>query len=132
MDVLTERKEKVYSYLIKYKSYIVWVLLALIIWFGAFIRTRNLVLLQDKYLLGLDDPYLYLRYTEYIVEHGKLFAVDPYRFYPLGADMSFESLFLPYFIAYLHKFFNIFTNFTVAKSAILYPVVAFVIEKLSA
>src|SRR3989344_4852070 len=115
MDDLSQRREKFYSYLVKYKSYIIYGLLVLVIWFGAFIRAQPLRVLQDKYLMD-PDSFLYLRYTEYIVEHGKLFAIDPLRYYPLGADMSYESIFLPYFIAYLHKFLNIFTDITVVKT----------------
>ena len=49
--------------------------ITILIILGAFIRTRNLKWLQGKYLLAL-DPYLFLRYAEYIVEHGKLFIID--------------------------------------------------------
>jgi dolichyl-diphosphooligosaccharide--protein glycosyltransferase len=125
MEELQKRKEDILIYLKKYQNWLVYIVLAAIIYFSYYIRTLNLPQLQDKYPLAL-DPYVFLRYATYIIEHGKLFALDLMRNYPLGFNTSIEVPLLPYFIAYLYKFLHFFNpSITIAKADILYPPIAF-------
>lgn len=125
MEELDKRKENLIKNLKKNKNWLIYFVLAIIISFSYYIRTRNLPILQDKYPLAL-DPHLFLRYATYIVEHGKLFTLDLMRNYPLGFNTSMEVPLLPYIIAYLYKFLHFFNPLmTIAKADILYPVIAF-------
>src|SRR3989344_8852470 len=92
--------------LIKKKNFWTWLVLGISIIVGVVIRTRNLRLLKDSvtgdYITLALDPDVFLRYAEYIVEHGKIMAVDYLRHFPLG-KVPDEYSFLSYFIAYLYK-----------------------------
>ena len=120
---LDERKQKILSLI---KSKLFYILTAVAIFVGAFIRTRNLPLLKDKFLLAL-DPYVFFRYTKYITEHGSLMAKDMMRYVPLGYDPTGTGSLLSYILAYTYKFVSIFIpSLTIEKFNILYPVVAFI------
>ena len=124
---LERRKQKLVSFI---KSYIYYILTAIAIFTGAFIRTRNLPLLKDKLLLAL-DPYVFYRYTKYIVEHGSLMAWDTMRYVPLGYDPSGTGSLLSYIIAYSYKFIHIFIpSLTLEKFNILYPVIVFILAMI--
>ena len=127
MTELEERKTKVFTFLKENKNKVSYAALALIIFIGAYIRTSNLKLLKDKFLLAL-DPYLFYRYAEYIVEHGQLMALDVMRYVPLGYNPAAEGgSFVSYLVAYAYKFVSIFMpNLTLMKFDILYPVLAFI------
>jgi len=125
MEELEKRKGEIESYFKKHKNWLIYAVLAIILSFSYYIRTRNLPNLQDKYPLAL-DPHVFLRYATYIVEHGKLFAVDMMRNFPVGFNTSIEVPLLPQFIAYLYKFLHFFNpSMTIAKADILYPPIAF-------
>ncbi len=124
MEELEKRKEKLLEYLKFKKNWIIYLILALIIWLSAFIRTRNLIHLKGKYLLAL-DPYIFYRYAAYIVEHGKLMALDTMRYVPLGINTAQEMTLVAYVIAYTYKFFNIFIPMTLMQFDIIYPVIFF-------
>ena len=105
--------------------------LALLMYFAFWIRTRNLPLLRDVstggWALGPDlDPYLFLRWAEYIVQNGTIMAHDAMRYVPLGFDTSGELLLLPYMIAWFHNILA-FLGLTdsVTHSAVLFPAVMF-------
>jgi asparagine N-glycosylation enzyme membrane subunit Stt3 len=128
---IEERKEKILSYLKEKKTWVIYIILAFILWFGAFIRTRNLDKLQGKFPLSIDDPFIFMRYAEYIVEHGKLMAVDYMRNYPLGYNTGNEAVLLAYVISYIYKIVHVFIqSFTVKMAAIWYPVIFFVLAAL--
>jgi asparagine N-glycosylation enzyme membrane subunit Stt3 len=104
--------------------------LVLLMAFAYWLRTRNLPLLRDittgGWALGPDlDPYLFLRWAEYIVEHGSIMAHDALRYVPLGFDTSRELLLLPYMIAWFHKVHLLFGAESVIHSAVLFPAVMF-------
>src|SRR3989344_4377832 len=136
-DVLTKRKEKIFSYFKKNTKWY-WIVLVIIAWLGSFIRTRSLPLLHDvttgKYIPGPEaDTYVFLRYVEYIVQNGHLMAVDCMRYYPwcyggiFGGNMV-EYKFLSYFIAYLYKFWHFFdSSITVQYAHVMYPVISFIV-----
>ena len=124
---IEERKEKILDFLSKKKTYLVYLALAFIVFLSSYIRTRNLPLLQGKYLADPDSD-LFLRYAEYIAEHGKIMSLDLMRNFPVGYDTSGENIILSYIIAYVYKFLKIFnTDLTVVQVDIFYPVVAFAI-----
>jgi asparagine N-glycosylation enzyme membrane subunit Stt3 len=140
-DDLERRKEKIINFLKKKKDWIYYLILSFIVFIGVYIRTRNIPKLKDittgAWTLGPDlDPFLFLRWAKYIVEHGKLFLIDPLRYIPLAdicsgqscnpINTAVEMKLLPHMIVGLHKFLNIFSNeVTVTYSAIIFPVVMF-------
>jgi len=130
--VLDQRRAKlvgwIKSWIKKFKiRFLIYPLLVAILWFGAFIRTRNLPLLEGKYLIELDS-YYFMRIAKHILNHGSLMAWDNMRYVPLGHDPSTENVFLSYVIVYLHKFLIIFfPNLTLEKTDIIYPVIFFVL-----
>jgi len=126
--IIEKRRKKLFNYIKKHHSgFIIYPLAALIIFFGAFIRTLNLPLLKDKYPLAL-DPYAFLRYARYIIDYGSVPAIDTMRYVPIMFNTSDENIFVSYVIAYLYKFLNIlFPGITLEKADILYPVIFFVL-----
>ncbi len=124
MEELEKRKQKILEYFKIKKNWIIYLILAFIIWLSAFIRTRNLVHLKGKYLLAL-DPYVFYRYASYIVEHGTLMAIDTMRNVPLGINTGNENILVAYIIAYLYKFLNLFIPMTLMQFDIIYPVIFF-------
>ena len=103
-----------------------WGILLNIVGWGFIIRIQNLPLLKDVTTGGWIpsdlDPYAFLRYARYILEHGQLMQVDTLRYYPLGFTGLGEFKFLSYFIAYLYKFLHFFSNsITLELADILYP-----------
>src|SRR3989344_1590052 len=130
-DVLNKRKEKLISFIKNYKVYLVFVILAGIILYGWSIRAANIEALKDpttgKYITAELDSTLFLRYAQYIAEHGTLFKVDPMRFYPIGADLTGTGVFTSYFVAYLWKFLHVFnSSLTVEYVDIIYPLIAMI------
>jgi len=107
----------------------------LVIWviFLAFkIRTLNLSGLRDittgGWTLGPDlDPFLFLRWAKYIIEHGSLIARDAMRYFPLGYDTSRELLGTPYSIVIFHKIASLFGSYSIEQSAALMPAFVFII-----
>lgn len=130
--LIEERKRKFKEFFAR-KDIWVYLVLVLLVIFAFWLRTLNTPLLKDitngEWTLGPDlDPFLFLRWAEYIVENGKIMEHDAMRYVPLGYDTKFELLLTPYLIALFHKIFAIF-NLTdsVAQSAIYYPVVMFML-----
>ena len=121
---LTQRKKKVIDFLKRKKDWAVYVILSIIVFLGVFIRTINIPRLKDittgTWTLAPDfDPFLFLRWAKYIVEHGKLFLIDTMRYVPLAdicegisceaVNATLETKLLPYMLAWFHKFLNFFT-----------------------
>ncbi len=128
IDELEERKEKIRKFLKQKENWIYYVILGFIVYISVYIRTRNIPRLKDittgTWTLGPDlDPFLFLRWAEYIVEHGKLMTHDAMRYVPLGYDTAGEMKLLAYMIAWFHKGLSFFTTeASVTYSAILFPV----------
>lgn len=130
---LEERRKKLLGIFkgSKKGSWFIYIILALILWFGYFVRTRNLGLLVDRITnkmvpLAL-DPHVVLRYAKYVVENGSLMALDTLRYFPLGYNPLYEMGFLSSFVAYLYKFMHIFSSsLTIEKVHILYPPIVFI------
>ena len=113
-ELIDARKKQIKGFLMKKWGYLQYLLLLIIVWLGVSIRTGPLKNLIDsttgKYISLELDSTVFLRYAQYIAENGRLFDVDPMRFYPLGADLSGIGTFVSYFVAYLYKFLNFFAN----------------------
>ena len=130
-EVIEARKKEIFSFLKQKKEWLTYVFLAFIVFIGVFIRTRNIPGLKDvttgTWTLAPDlDPFLFLRWAEYIVEHGKLIAVDSMRYVPVGSDTAFEMKLLSYMIAWFYHFLAFFNKeITVTYAAIWFPVVMF-------
>ncbi len=130
-EELEKRKEKLFTLLKTHLNMVSYAVLTIIIWIGAWIRTRNIPLLQGKFIPDIDS-YYFLRLARYIVEHGQLFAIDPMRNVPLGVDITKDLVALPYVIAYIQKLFSIIIpNFTVEHAAIIYPIIFFVLGSIA-
>jgi len=127
-DLIEKREENIINYLKKKKDWIVYFTLSIIIYISVYIRTRNIPLLKDittgTWTLGPDlDPFLFLRWAKYIVEHGSLMALDTMRYVPLGFNTSYEMKLLPYMIAWFHNILSFFSlTESVTYSAIIFPV----------
>jgi len=129
---LEKRKEKAIKFLKNYKSYIQYIILAIIIWVGYSIRIKNLHLLKDvtngKYIPLALDPNVFLRYANYILENGSLMAVDTLRYYPIGFSSLQEFSFLSNSIVYFYKFLSFFSpSVTLEYTHVIYPPVAMAI-----
>lgn len=74
-------------------------------------RTLNIPRLNGN-LVSMDDPYIFLRYTDYLVDIGYIPKNDTLRYYPIGFDTTNEMLLPSYFAAYFYKFLSfIMPNF---------------------
>jgi len=136
-ELIRKRKEKVLGYLKKNYNWAAYVVLAVIVYLAVRIRTRNLDGLKDvttgTWTLGPDlDPFFFLRLSEYIVEHGKIMAVDMMRYVPLGFDTAEEYLLHPYMMAWFHKYFGwTFGTESITHSAVMYPVFLFALTVIA-
>ncbi len=110
------------------KNWIYYLLFLPVLWLAWFIRTRNLSLFQGKYLAGELDCYYFFRLAEYLLEHGKLFAIDMMRYSPLGLKVDPQSSFFVHELVYAYKYFFKFFGLSQMEWHIIYPVVATVIS----
>jgi len=132
METNEEKKlnaSKIKEFVIKKKNWLQYIILAIIITIGAWIRSQPLKNLIDattgKYITLELDSTLWLRYAKHIVENGRLFDIDPLRSAPFGADISQLGTFTSYFIAYLYKILNLFIpSITIEYVDIIYPIIA--------
>lgn len=130
-DQIEIRKDKFIGFFKQKWNWLVYIVLAIIIYFGFHIRTQNLRLLRDvttnKYIPLALDPFAVLRYANYILENGKLMAIDLMRYYPTGFSSLIEFNLLSNFIVYLYKFLSFFSpGITLDKVHVLYPPIAFI------
>jgi len=96
-----------------------YILLVPLLFSAWWIRTRNLPLLDNKYLLGL-DPYYYLRISKMIIDNGSLPNWDYMRLAPEGWGLS-ADLFV-YILVYWYKFLHLLSPaVTQIQAHIWYP-----------
>ena len=130
MEELEKRKQEFLEKAKKFGGKKNWIILAIfgaIAWFGYYIRTLNLPLLGGRFIPDVDS-YAFLRYLEYIVEHGKMMVSDPLRFYPFGYNPAPEFGFLSNLVAYYYQLMHFFNPAVkVIDAAIFYPPTIFVI-----
>lgn len=130
-EVIRIRKDKVAKFFKERTNFVVYLLLGLVVILSVWIRTRNLPGLRDVttggWTLGPDlDPFLFLRWAQYIVEHGQLMAVDMMRYVPLGFNTRGEMLLLSYMIAWFHKLVAALgISDSVTQSAVYFPAAMF-------
>src|SRR3989338_6306575 len=130
-DLVEQRKQKIKGLLKGNINWIFYIILGLITWLAVYIRTRNIPGLKDittgTWTLGPDlDPFLFLRWAEYIVQHGSIMANDTMRYVPIGFDTSGELKLLSYMIAWFYQGLHIFSkDVTVTYAAIIFPVFMF-------
>lgn len=136
-NLLSERRQKLTSFLKEKYAWVTYVLLAIIVFISVRIRTMNLAGLRDvttgDWTLGPDlDPFLFLRWSKYIVENGSLFSIDNMRYVPIGFPTDGELLLHPYMMAWLHNVFDILgISNSVTYSAVLYPVFFFALTVIA-
>jgi len=135
LNIVKRRQEKLFEFIEKKIDWISYIFLAGVVYLAVWIRTRNLQGLRDittgGWTLGPDlDPFLFLRYAKYIVEHGSLFLVDHMRYVPLGIDTG-DFLLHYYFIAWFHKIAIVFGSSSVDQSASIFPVFMFALTAIS-
>ena len=92
-------------------------LVGMVVILALFVRTRNLINLEGKYLMGL-DPYLYLRLAREVLQQGSLPVIDVMRNPPFGFERGFDLF--PYFLAYWSKLLGLF-GLSQEAAHILYP-----------
>lgn len=131
-NVVLDRVKKASSFLAKKVDWLIYVLLALVVYIAVWIRTLNTPGLRDittgGWTLGPDlDPFLFLRWAKYIVENGSLFSIDMMRYVPLGFDTGLEYPLLSNLIAIFHKVAILFGSVSVEQSAVYFPVFMFAI-----
>lgn len=97
----------IWAFVKKHKMVFVYLALALILIAGAYTRTRNIPMLDSQYLVSPDDPYIFLRYSQYIADGG-LPDNDTLRHYPEGLDPHYENNFIAYLAGYSLNFANVF------------------------
>src|SRR3989344_4331598 len=135
-DLLEQRKEKVIKVLKVNYNWIFYVMLAVIVFLTVKLRTLNVSKLKDvttgDWTLGPDlDPFLFLRWSKYIVENGSLFSIDQMRYVPLFYKTNAELLLHPYMMAWFHNIATFFGSDSVTLSAIYYPVFFFAITVIA-
>ncbi len=127
-NLIEKRKEKLTAMLKQKKDWAIYIILSFIVFISIYIRTRNISKLKDittgTWTLGPDlDPFLFLRWAEYIVENGKLMTVDTMRYFPLGFNTSGEMKLLAYMIDWWYHILSFFSrDATVTYAAVLFPV----------
>ncbi len=101
-----------------------WLALIPILILSTIIRTANLPLLKGKYFPDLDS-YIFYKYAAYIVEHGKMMAIDIMRNAPTGfTDFGMGYTFFPSVMAGIYKLFGLgLFGVSVKMWMILYPAV---------
>ena len=134
-DGLDNKRNDLINFLKAKKDYVFYVLLAVVLWIGAFIRTRSIPNMIDsvtgKYAPAALDPDLFLRYARIIVEQGSLPVIDTMRFFPVGKAMNSIEVILPYVIAYMYKIASIFSKtVTLEYIDVIYPAVFFVLATI--
>jgi asparagine N-glycosylation enzyme membrane subunit Stt3 len=140
VDELDKRKKQIMKFLKEKASLVYTLVLSFIIFVGLYIRTRNIPKLKDittgTWTLGPDlDPFLFLRWAQYIAKNGKLFLLDTMRSVPLAefcsgtqcipVNTAGEMNLLSYLIAWLYKFMSFFSETSVTYAAIIFPVIMF-------
>ncbi|MBX4212395.1 hypothetical protein KW787_03010 [Candidatus Pacearchaeota archaeon] len=135
-EIIEQRKERALGFLKKNYLWVSYIALAILVWFSVWLRTLNLSKLRDVttggWTLGPDlDPFLFLRWAKYIIQHGSLMSVDTARYVPLGYDIRNELVLHPYTIAWFHKIAVLFGSTSVDQSAVIFPVFMFAITVIA-
>ena len=111
-----ERERKVLGFFKKKFNWIVWLLMAVILWVNVYIRTLPMKInpstgtpflwdiTRNGWTLGPDlDPFFFLRWAKTIVEKGALPLIDSMRYVPVGYETLQSTTLLPHLIAWLDR-----------------------------
>jgi len=113
----------------KVQNILIIVLLLSVIILGIWIRTQNIGLLIDQttgeYIPTALDPFYFLRLTETIVEQGGYPEFDAMRYLP-NSQVGFSKSLLPWAGVLLYKAANIFGDYSIQYTSIIFPIVFFV------
>lgn len=135
-ELIKQRKEKLFSFLKQKYNLLIYLGLAVLVWFSIWLRTLNLSKLRDvttnTWTLGPDlDPFLFMRWAKYIIENGSLFSIDIMRYSPFGYPTNSELLLHPYMMAWFHKIAVLFGSTSIEQSSVLYPVFMFALTVIA-
>ncbi|MBI2630413.1 hypothetical protein HYW76_04905 [Candidatus Pacearchaeota archaeon] len=133
---IDNRKDKLLKVLLGSKYLLAIVGLIVLLLVAWHLRTVNVPNLKDvttgDYTLGPDlDPFLFLRYAEYIVEHGSLMSIDNMRYVPRGYDTAGETKLLPYMMAYFYESLSLFSKVSINYSAVIFPAFMFLLTVIA-
>jgi asparagine N-glycosylation enzyme membrane subunit Stt3 len=113
----------------KVQKILIIVLLLSVIILGVWIRTQNIDILIDqttgKHIPTALDPFYFLRLTETILEQGGYPEFDTMRYLP-NIQMEFHPSLLPWAGILVYKAANIFGDYSIQYTSIIFPVVLFV------
>ena len=105
---------------IKNKNLLYWLGLIPVFFIALYIRTRNLPLLQGKYLIEL-DTYFFFRYAKMLLEQGTVPVWDYMRYVPTGLPTA-PILFFPKTMVFFYKIAHFFfSNLSQIEWHIIYP-----------
>jgi len=112
---------------LKNKGIFYWLGLIPLFILALYIRTRNLPILQGKYLIELDS-YFFFRYSKLLLEQGSLPATDFMRYVPEGASTA-SNVFFPQTLVFFYKVAHaIFPNLSQIEWHIIYPPVITIVS----
>jgi len=116
--------ESIAAFIKKHKTIFVYSVLIILLLMTFYSRIQSIPNLQNEfnetaYLISPDDPYAFLRYSNYIAD-DKLPANDTLRYYPDGVDITSENLGSAYVAGYMLKFARVFN-----PDATMYDVAAY-------
>jgi len=112
---------------IKNKNLLYWLSLIPVFLVALYVRTRNLPLLQGKYLIELDS-YFFFRYAKMLLEQGSLPVIDYMRYAPVGFPTQ-TFVFFPKTMVYFYKIAHFFfANLSQIEWHIIYPPVITIIS----
>ena len=129
-DIIKERMQNLAGFAKKNSKWLTYLPILPILLLASILRIQNLHLLKDvvtgKYIPLALDPHVFLRYAQYIAEHGALFMNDPMRNVPLGLNLESFAGLQSFIIAEVYEILHIFIpGITINFVHIIYPVVAF-------
>jgi dolichyl-diphosphooligosaccharide--protein glycosyltransferase len=130
VETVSESKEteiKLPNIPVKNKNLLYWLSLIPVFFIALYVRTRNLPLLQGKYLIELDS-YFFFRYAKMLLEQGSLPTIDYMRYLPVGFPTK-TFVFFPKTMVYFYKIAHFFfSNLSQIEWHIIYPPVITVVS----
>jgi len=118
------------KYNLMFLPIVLWLLIT-----AGIMRTSNIESLIDvsigNYTLGPDlDPFLYLR-NAIELSNGNANEIDSFRYAPLNQTPSYiTNNLMPWAILWTYNFLSVFTETSVTYSAIILPVILFIISTI--
>ena len=131
--VIEERTDKLVNYIKSNPQLIFYVVLAILVILGVYIRYLPLTdhggkpglwdITTNDYTLGPDlDPFLFLRYAKDMINNGSLAQMDNLRYVPLGFDTTTELEMVSHMIVLTYRMVNVFGKYSVNYAGAFMPV----------